>query len=157
MSFGLQLLDLVDPLHIIHSDSSPASGPTQVQIEQELALQVQQALAAKGMSAPDAKIQESAGYNINLYNAWQSVLSDPTVVQAVVNKTVSDLIASNLVTGAPGTSAAGMAVTSAGTVAPVGSAGAPIAVPSSALLIGGFGILALVLLKGGHHGNPRRR
>lgn len=130
---------------------------TRTEIQQQMALAVANQMAQNCQSADNDKIVASVGYNIDSFGAWAQVLSDSNVVQEVVNKTISDLLASNLVTVAPGCSNAGAPVAVTGkAVLPAGATPAPLTLTPAMLGIGAAGLLGLLLLTGGHRGAVRR-
>jgi hypothetical protein len=106
----------------------------------QMALVVANKLTAKGMVADPAKAKESAGFYLNEYNAWQTVLTDGNAVDAITNEVVNALIASNLVQVLPGYTGAGTVVPASGIVA------SPTTTINPLLLLGG-GALVLLLLR----------
>jgi hypothetical protein len=139
------------------------AGPSKQDIMAQVGLQVVQALANQCMEVDSTDAVNSAGYNLNQFDAWGTVLSDTTgqTTQMVVNKTISDLIGSGLVQVAPGCANAGAPVTTQGVVAPTATAAtaastSSIEVSPEVLAIGG-GAAVLMLLLLGHHKKKGRR
>lgn len=141
-------------LGLIKDPATPAPL-TQDEIEGQIATVVSQQLLSQGMSAPVDKIKEAAGYLMNQYDSWGTVLTDPNQVINIRDQTIQALLASNLVTGASGTVAAGVPVTAAGTV--VTPPTPPIVVSPEVLAIAGAGFLGVLLLFGRHNHDVKRR
>jgi hypothetical protein len=114
---------------------------TQDDIVSQMALVVQQKLQAQGASADVGKIKESLGYNLNQFAAWSQVLTDANIVDQISNKVIADLLASNLVTLPPSivNASGGQAISYSAPVNP-------------ALILGGLGLAAVLMMKGKRRG-----
>lgn len=131
--------------------SAPAM--TQDQIMSQIAGVVYDTLAAQGLNVDVQKAKESAGHNLNLFGAWQQVLTDPNAVSRVVSKVIADLRNTpgliTTVTGAPLPTPAEQAAQVASNVAAgVGSVGGFSLNPVTLL---GLGAVAILLTR-----KPRR-
>jgi hypothetical protein len=127
-----------------------APALTHDEIVSQLALVVSNKLAAQGASADLGKVKESLGYNMNAFNAWTQVIADPATVDQITNKTIQDLLNSNLVQVAPGSANSGKTISATGQI--IGAQTAPSLAANPTLLAIGLGFGALVLLKGSRRG-----
>jgi len=109
----------------------------------QIGLQVSQALQSMGKMATPANIKTESQKVLDSFNAYDTVMTDPSAVVNVVNTIVNTLMSGNKVTAIPGVAPpVTTPVMNPGPALPVAMGG----VSQQTLIYGGLGLAALMLL-----------